>query len=159
MDILLQQHLQSPLVLSALSTNMAMKQATLFGFLKPKVEESSIPIKEEMSVPVTAVAVPWTTTKMKATSVQSNASSPRSTPVKRKATDSADAARELEASSKRGRVFVPSWQKTYPWLVHDEEKDMMYCAVCREVESSHTTIKKSLRDLRTQTKSEQVTSH
>ena len=47
MDILLQQHLQSPLVLSALSTNMAMKQATLFGFLKPKVDESSIQIKEE----------------------------------------------------------------------------------------------------------------
>ena len=101
MDILLQQHLQSPLVLSALSANLAMKQATIFGFLKPKdqdssstlvADESSIPIKEELSVPVTAVAVPWTTTKMKATSVQSNASHGRSTPVKRKATGSADTA-------------------------------------------------------------------
>ena len=65
MVILRQQPLQSPLVLSALSANLAMKQATIFGFHKPKgqdsssilvADESTIPVKEELAYTAVGMA-------------------------------------------------------------------------------------------------------
>ena len=28
------------------------------------------------------------------------------------------------------RKFRPLWQKTFPWLQYDEQKDLMLCAIC-----------------------------
>ena len=34
--------------------------------------------------------------------------------------------------NKRERLYKKSWEKEYPWLTYDEEKDIMWCTVCYE---------------------------
>ena len=40
-------------------------------------------------------------------------------------------------STKRNRVFQPSWLNIYPWLCYDKDNDVMYCECCREFKHLH----------------------
>ena len=39
---------------------------------------------------------------------------------------------------KRERVYKKSWEKDNPWLVYNEEKDIMWCRVCYEFRCDKT---------------------
>ena len=41
---------------------------------------------------------------------------------------------------KRFRHFMPRWKKTWPWVDYDEEKNIMYCNICRKVCEVYTVI-------------------
>ena len=36
-----------------------------------------------------------------------------------------------EKSGNRKRPFLEHWKKEFEWVVHDQEKDHMYCKICR----------------------------
>ena len=34
--------------------------------------------------------------------------------------------------NRKPRTFRPEWGKTYPWIQHDEEKQVLFCKICRK---------------------------
>ena len=40
---------------------------------------------------------------------------------------------QTPTTKKAKRCFRAKWQDCWPWVAHDEDKDLMYCSVCRQV--------------------------
>ncbi|OWF54241.1 Zinc finger protein 862 [Mizuhopecten yessoensis] len=61
---------------------------------------------------------------------------PKTQPVKKTSEEIRETQKVYE--TKRQRKFQTAWQETFSWLVYDDEKNTVFCKVCRELETAGT---------------------
>ena len=102
-----------------------MKQSSVLSFFKKDVASASLPTTKPVVVQGSVVEA----TKAPAISMPSR--SMKRLPDQDAESYSREQRQDYELN-KRARVYKKSWEKDNPWLVYNEEKDIMWCRVCYE---------------------------
>lgn len=71
-----------------------------------------------------------------ATASTSN-TAPQSSMLEKKTDMSTRADKKREYEGKRVRLFIPTWEKEFPWVEYDPAAEKMYCKICRKHPELH----------------------
>ena len=101
-----------------------MKQSSVLSFFKKDAAAASLPTTKPVVSVIEATNAPTATLSM-----------PSSNKKRLPEQDAVSYSREQRLDyemNKRQRVYKKSWENDNPWLVYNEEKDIMWCRVCYE---------------------------